>query len=78
MNLVFKEKIENLNFVLDTYYNSFGARVSKTRTRIFFSKNVNAAEAYKIAHTLGISVTNDLGKYLSMPLLHSRINKNTY
>ena len=31
-----------------------------------------------IGSALGVSVTNNLGDYLGMPLIHSRVNKNTY
>lgn len=49
------EQAKILNSVLDTCCGSSGARVSKAKTRIFFSKNVNLKEANKIVHTLLLS-----------------------
>lgn len=34
--------------------------------------------ANEICKYLGVTVTDDLSKYLSVPLLHSRVTKGTY
>ncbi|KAK9228923.1 hypothetical protein WN944_021880 [Citrus x changshan-huyou] len=40
--------------------------------------NVASREAKLIGAALGVSITHDLGSYLGVPLLHSRVNKATY
>ena len=37
-----------------------------------------ARDAQLIGDALGFSATKDLGCYLGMPLIHSRVNKATY
>lgn len=52
---------------------------------MFKEKNINiknerekTCNVRNIGTTLGFSVTTDLGNYLGMPLLHSRVRKATY
>ncbi|KAH9722962.1 reverse transcriptase domain-containing protein [Citrus sinensis] len=56
-----------LNTILDVFCTSSGEKVNKAKTHIFFSKNVSTGTARKIGQM-----------YLGMPLLHSRVSKNTY
>ena len=48
------------------------------KTKVFFSKNVATRDDNLIGSTLGFSATNNLGDYLGMSLIHSRVNKYTY
>lgn len=43
---------------------------------MFISSNIPRREALSLSYWCGISLTNDLGKYLGTPILHSRISKN--
>ncbi|KAH9722322.1 putative ribonuclease H protein [Citrus sinensis] len=67
-----------IDAVLENFCRSSEAKVNKVKTTIFFSKNIAAREAKLIGSALGVSITHDLGSYLGMPLLHSRVNKATY
>lgn len=67
-----------LSSVLDSFCYSSGAKVNNTKTQVFFSKNVSHIEANNIGKLLGSTTSKDLGKYLGMPLLHSRVTKKTY
>lgn len=67
-----------LSSVLDSFCYSSGAKVNNTKTQVFFSKNVSHKEAHNIGKLLGYTKSKDLGKYLGMPLLHSRVTKKTY
>ncbi|MED6181435.1 hypothetical protein PIB30_118602 [Stylosanthes scabra] len=64
--------------ILDAFCTSSGQKVSNEKTHIFFSKNVGHTVKEEICNTLNFSITNDLGKYLGVPLLHSRTTKDTY
>lgn len=67
-----------INEVLESFYNSSEAMVHMTKAKVFFSKNIMEMERIRIGSMLGFIITQDLGKYLGMPLLHSRVTKHTY
>lgn len=52
--------------------------MSLEKSEIFFSANVHRDLAKLISDESGIKVTSGLGKYLGMPILHKRINKETF
>ncbi|KAH9673795.1 reverse transcriptase domain-containing protein [Citrus sinensis] len=67
-----------INNVLNIFCSCSGELISKQKTRVYFSKNVTAEKARKIIDSLGFAATDNLGKYLGMPLLHNRVTKATY
>ncbi|KAH9673090.1 reverse transcriptase domain-containing protein [Citrus sinensis] len=67
-----------INDVLNTFCVSSEAKVSKQKSQVFFSKNVKPCNVRNIGTTLGFSMTTDLGNYLGMLVLHSRVSKATY
>ncbi|KAH9734293.1 putative ribonuclease H protein [Citrus sinensis] len=71
-------QVDVLNDVVENFCRSSGAKVSNQKTQVFFSKNVPVTLASGIGKALGFSVTNNLGRYLGMPLLHDRVSKKTY
>ena len=72
------EQTSIISSVLDSFCYSFGSKVNKSKTLIYFSKNVGDSEANVISGMLGYSVTKDLGKYLGIPLQHSRVSSCMY
>lgn len=71
-------KAEIIQAVLKSFCEPFGQRVSLEKTRIFFSDNVHHSHRVDIREKLGFQSTTDLGKYLGIPVLHKRMNKNTF
>ncbi|KAH9736450.1 putative ribonuclease H protein [Citrus sinensis] len=63
-----------IDAVLENYCRSSEAKFNKSKTKVFFSKNVLSRDAQLIGDALGFSATKDLGCYLGMPLIHSRSN----
>ncbi|XP_040372858.1 uncharacterized protein LOC112194030 [Rosa chinensis] len=63
---------------LDTFCSLSGQAVSYEKSLIFCSPNTSNEIAADISSTCGSPLTTDLGKYLGMPLIHSRITKSTY
>ncbi|CAL8174658.1 unnamed protein product [Prunus armeniaca] len=55
-----------------------GQRVSFEKSMIFVSPNTNSELANAIAAISGSPLTASLGKYLGVPLIHTRVNKQTY
>lgn len=62
---------------LQTFCSSSGQKISMEKTRVYFSKNVARQTRILISDELGFHMTNDLGKYLDIPLFHSRVGLNT-
>ena len=63
---------------LDEFCNLSGQKVSFEKSSICVSLNINADLANSIATISGSPLTACLGKYLGVPLIHSRISKTTY
>ncbi|XP_024171911.1 uncharacterized protein LOC112177904 [Rosa chinensis] len=63
---------------LDIFCSLSGQAVSYEKSLIFCSPNTNKDIATDISSICGSPLTSDLGKYLGMPLIHSRVNKFTY
>ncbi|KAL5772200.1 hypothetical protein ACOSQ2_012124 [Xanthoceras sorbifolium] len=55
---------------LDTFCSCSGQEVSFAKSRVFCSRMVRAGFAKQLAGICGSPITNDLGKYLGVPLLH--------
>ncbi|KAH9706368.1 hypothetical protein KPL70_012184 [Citrus sinensis] len=68
-------QVDILNDVVENFCRSSGAKVSNQKTQGFFSKIVPVTLTSGIGKALGFSVTNNLGRYLGMPLLHDRVSK---
>lgn len=55
-----------------------GQAVNFEKSKLYCSPNTNRDLAKEISSICGSPLTNDLGKYLGMPLVHSRVSKQTY
>ncbi|KAE8706267.1 hypothetical protein F3Y22_tig00110402pilonHSYRG00048 [Hibiscus syriacus] len=52
-------------------------KVNYNKTIVFFSANMDNRLTVSICNELGFQHTDNLGNYLGMPLVHSRVTKNT-
>lgn len=64
--------------ILEKFCTASGQKVSLEKSKIFFSGNVTRELATSISEVSGIQATCDMGKYLGMPILQKRINKETF
>ncbi|KAG7578919.1 Reverse transcriptase domain [Arabidopsis thaliana x Arabidopsis arenosa] len=71
-------QIKVIRGVLEKFCMASGQKVSLEKSKIFFSENVSRDLSKLISDESGIKSTKDLGKYLGMPVLHKRINKDTF
>lgn len=71
-------QIRVIRRVLETFCRASGQKVSLPKSKIFFSNNVTRGRVERISRESGIEATKDLGKYLGMPILQKRINKDTF
>ncbi|QHO46030.1 LINE-1 retrotransposable element ORF2 protein [Arachis hypogaea] len=67
-----------INNCLNAFCDSSGQKVSQDKTRVFFSRNVGNNVRTIISEALNLSRTDDLGKYLGIPLHHSRVSESTF
>ena len=71
-------QIRIIRTVLQKFCVASGEKVSLDKLKIFFSGNVSRDMAKLISEESGIPSTRELGKYLGMPILQKRINKDTF
>ena len=71
-------QIRVIRKVLERCCGASGQKVSLEKSLIFFSANVHWDLANSISTESGIRGTKELGKYLGMPVLQKRINKETF
>lgn len=71
-------QIKIIRKVLEKFCLASGQKVSLEKSKIFFSDNVSRDLASLISNESGIQSTRELGKYLGMPILQKRINKDTF
>ncbi|CAA7016118.1 unnamed protein product [Microthlaspi erraticum] len=64
--------------VLAKFCLASGQKVSLAKSKIYFSANVPRDARDLISEASGIQQTCDMGKYLGMPVLQKRINKETF
>ncbi|KAK9288380.1 hypothetical protein L1049_016835 [Liquidambar formosana] len=55
-----------------------GQLMNLSKLKMFISPNLLCQLAKEISHLYNIPLTTDLGKYLGVPLIHSRVSKETY
>ena len=63
---------------LDRFCRASGQKVSLQKSTVYFSHNVSLLEQRQISEHLGMSATDDMGIYLGMPTLTSRVTRQTY
>ncbi|KAL6178884.1 hypothetical protein ACLB2K_050401 [Fragaria x ananassa] len=80
--MLFAEATDHQAYGLKTCLDNFcvisGQIISYEKSLIFCSPNTPKTMASSISATCGSPLTSDLGKYLGMRLIQSRVNKHTY
>lgn len=64
--------------ILNTFCRLPGQEVIQEKTNLMFSKNASRNMQNKLAHLSRYRVTNNLGKYLGVPLNGKRLQKNDF
>lgn len=67
-----------INQCLGRFCEASGQKISLSKSRVYFSKNVDSSTQADICNTLGMEATDDLGMYLGMPTLTSRVTRKTF
>jgi hypothetical protein len=63
---------------MDTFCALSGQSVNFEKSQVYCSPNTPSDLALQISRVCGSPITKDLGLYLGMPLIHSRVTKKTY
>ncbi|KAK0586532.1 hypothetical protein LWI29_008529 [Acer saccharum] len=63
---------------LDTFCDMSGQQVSFPKSSVYCSSNISSSYAKDLADLCGSPITNKLGSYLGVPLIHGRIRSDTY
>ncbi|CAN1135617.1 Putative ribonuclease H protein At1g65750 [Linum perenne] len=67
-----------INEVLNNFCSLSGQEINRDKSRIFFSKNVKRDRSGEVCEVLGMQPTQNLGRYLGVPLIHGRNSKGLY
>lgn len=72
------DQAQLIHEILGTFCSASGKKLSLPKSRVFFSHNTKENLASQLSTELGIERTLNLGMYLGVPLLHSRISKENF
>lgn len=71
-------QVDVIKNCLDIFSRVSGQKVNYSKTRVFFSRNVNHTRREQLCEHLNFSPTVDLGKYLGVPLHIKHVSKQMY
>ncbi|CAN1830416.1 Putative ribonuclease H protein At1g65750 [Linum perenne] len=73
-----KEQARVIIDILDRFCDASGQSINKNKSRVFFSSKIDRRVSREVTEILGIGATQNLGRYLGVPLLHGRVTRSTY
>lgn len=79
--LVVKANMGQVQLIKQILYNfceAFGQKVSFQKSHVFFSGNVQERDAENLSQALGVQLTEDLGRYLGVPMIHQWVSTSSY
>lgn len=68
-----KKQAQFMEKIMTEFCNIFVQQVNLAKSRLFVSLNVGFNKARVLSNNFDITLTNDLGKYIGVPFLHSRM-----
>lgn len=72
------EQCNVMKDTLDMFCTQSGQLVSGHKSKLFVSPNISLRNAKQLSNLCGFNLTKDLGMYLGVPLLHSKVSKQKY
>ena len=82
-DLLFYAKVDRGNYeaivdVLEEFCVLTGQKISKAKSKVFFSPNIPEETKEELVLLLGINEASNLGKYLGFPILHKGRRRNDF
>lgn len=53
-------------------------QLTKHKSGVFFARSFHPVEVRTLSALLGMPIVDNLRKYVGVPIIHNRVNKNTY
>ena len=72
------DQVELIENVFKRFCDSSGQKLSKQKSVVFFSCNIKTNFVDILGNRMGMKVTNDLGRYMGVPIIHGKIQRGTY
>ena len=67
-----RDQMEVMMKCIEEFYRASGLKISVAKSRLFVSPNVDNAIARSLSTLSSIPLTNNLGTYLGVPIVHGR------
>lgn len=71
-------QVQLIKQILYNFCEAFGQKVSFQKSHVFFSGNVQEWDAENLSQALGIQLTEDLGRYLGVPMIYQWVSVSSY
>lgn len=72
------EQMQVIKAAIEIFCNASGQNLSEEKTVLYFSRNVPKPTRQSICSGCAFTMTEDLGCYLGVPILHQRVSTRTY
>lgn len=72
------DRVETVKARLSNFSRAFGQKINFAKSKSFFSANIDKNMVVTLSMATSIPRTDDLGRYLGVPLLHKWVTKNLY
>lgn len=72
------DQMQEIREVMESFCKVSGHRINLAKSKMFCSRNVHFHRATELSEQLGVGLAGDLGKYLGVPLIHSKVTVNTF
>lgn len=71
-------QVQIIKRILHDFCEASSKKVSFQKSRVFFFVNVQEREAANLSQALGVQLTEDLGRYLGVPMILQRVSVSSY
>lgn len=71
-------QVDEVKRILEVYCNYSGQKVNLQKSAVNFSNNVKNDIVDTLSNVLGMPYTKNIGNYLGIPIIHSRVQKKAY
>ncbi|KAG8369646.1 hypothetical protein BUALT_Bualt14G0035300 [Buddleja alternifolia] len=73
-----RKNLSTVKTILKGFCDASGLMVNRGKSKVFFAKCTKRRDKRRIAMELGFGCTENLGKYLGVPITHGRASPGTY